>query len=301
MNIVDLLISSAKRLPSKPAILHKEVSITYAELKEKVLSLANGLSKKGFHENTNIALMMQNGPEYIISYYAILSIGATVVPINPFFKASEVSYILENSEATGILTDELGIRTVLAVRKQIKALKYVVGNTNENIEGVLSWQSLCLVDEDYIPLQRHPDDTAHIIYTSGTTGSPKGVMITHANLNWLSISEGSILHVSPKDRVLCTLPLYHVYGNLQCMLTPFVQGATVYILEQFNANETLMAIAKEKITMYFGVPTMYNMFVQSSIIRDLDFSHLRICGSGGASIAVETIRKIKEVMKVDIL
>ena len=154
---------------------------------------------------------------------------------------------------------------------------------------------------DFHPIQRHPNDTAHIIYTSGTTGRPKGVMITHANLNWLSITESSMLRVTPRDRVLCTLPLYHVDGNLQCMLTPFVHGATVYLKERFNTNDVLETINKEKITMYFGVPTMFTMLVQSPIVQALDFAILRVCGSGGASIATEIIKKVKEVMKVDIL
>jgi long-chain acyl-CoA synthetase len=302
MNIVDLLFLSADRLPSHPAIIFKEQTITYAELKNEIVRVAFGLREKGFKENTNVGLMMQNSPEYIISYYALLTIGATVIPINPLFKANEVAYILNNSESVGILTDELAVTTVLAVRNEVRTLKTIVcRGAKNNLEDVLEWQTYSSPEGIFHPAHRHPNDTAHIIYTSGTTGKPKGVMITHANLNWLSITESSMLRVTPSDRVLCTLPLYHVYGNLQCMLTPFVHGATVYLKERFNTNDVLHTIDKEKITMYFGVPTMFTMLVQSPIVQELDFTSLRVCGSGGASIATEIIKKVKELMKVDIL
>ena len=123
MNIVDLLFLSTDRLPTHPAIIFKEQTITYAELKNESLSVAYGLRQKGFKENTNVGLMMQNSPEYIISYYAPLTIGATVIPINPLFKANEVAYMLNNSESVGIMTDDLAVTTVLEVRKEVKTLK----------------------------------------------------------------------------------------------------------------------------------------------------------------------------------
>ncbi|WP_066304186.1 long-chain fatty acid--CoA ligase [Bacillus sp. FJAT-29814] len=302
MNIVDLLISTANRLPNQPAIKFQNQLITYEELIKDVLRLADGLNRKGFRRNTNIGLMMQNSPEYIISYYAILSIGATVVPINPLFKANEVTFILHNSDSVGILTDGLGISTVLEIQNEVKTLEKVVCfEKNINLKKVIKGHDLLQSGADFLPVRCNPDDTAHIIYTSGTTGRPKGVMITHANLNWLSITEAAILQVSSNDRVLCTLPLFHVYGNLQCMLAPFVQGATVQIIERFHADDVLETIVNEKITMYFGVPTMYTMLVQSPIISDLNFSTLRICASGGASISTEVIKKVKDLMKVDIL
>ena len=309
MNVCNWLISTAERMPHKTAILFEDDSYTYKELKFNVLSLAKELRRQGFKEKMNIGLMMHNSPDYIISYFAILSIGATAVPINPLFKENEVVYILRNSNAIGILTDNKSINTIININKEVEALnnivcsKLVEQTNDKKVKFLLNANDDNDNEENDLNsiYKSDMDDVAHIIFTSGTTGNPKGVMITHANLNWLSITEASILNVSSKDKVLCTLPLYHVYGNLQCMLSPFVNGATVIIKERFVAKEVLETIEKERITMFFGVPTMFAMLVQSPLIEVLDFSSLRVCGSGGASIATEIIKKIKQLMNIDIL
>ncbi|OLO26623.1 hypothetical protein BTR23_22645 [Alkalihalophilus pseudofirmus] len=301
MNIVNHLLASSLRTPDKIAVVYKDQTITYKELKERILCTAYGLREYGLKENTNIALTMQNGPDYIVAYYALLSLGATIIPINPLFKVDEMTYILNNSDAEAVICDDTAIETITIAKKGLKKITKIICTNDNHQSDIIKWADICSFKQQLQPVQCNFDDTAHIIYTSGTTGRPKGAMITHGNLNWMTITNATVLEVKPYDRFLCVLPLFHVYAKIQCMMVPFVQGATTYIEERFTPNQVLESIEKNKITIFFGVPTMFNILIHSEKIKLHDFGSLRICGSGGASIATEVINKVKQEMGVNIL
>lgn len=300
MNIVELLSSTVDRLPDNPAIHFKDDILTFRKLQQKVFQAASGLRRLGVKEDTKVALMMTNRPEYIITYFAILANGATVVPLNPLFKELEVTYILNDSESEFLIIEELSRQVIETARLQFQSVKDIIYYGDEARSGYFNWKELLLHSSIAQPLQRKSMDTAQIIYTSGTTGNPKGAMISHANLNWMAITSAVFSEIKPGDRIMCVLPLFHAYAKLQGFLSPISHGATIYLEERFEPVSILDSIAKHKITVFLGVPTMYAMFVQCPNISKLDFSNLRIAGSGGASIPVEIIEKAKRRMGVEI-
>ncbi|RFU61179.1 class I adenylate-forming enzyme family protein [Bacillus sp. V59.32b] len=300
MNIVELLSSTVERLPDNPAIHFKNEILTYKELHQKVFQAAAALRSLGVKESTNVALMMSNRPEYIITYFALLANGATVVPINPLFKEQEVTYILNDSESEFLIIEELSRQVIENVRHQFQSIKEIIYYGDQELSGYLNWKELLQHSPSSQPVQRKSMDTAQIIYTSGTTGNPKGAMISHSNLNWMAITSAVFSEIKPGDRILCVLPLFHAYAKLQGFLSPISHGATIYLEERFEPVSILDSIASHKITVFLGVPTMYAMFVQSPNITELDFSNLRIAGSGGASIPVEIIEKANRLMGVEI-
>lgn len=300
MSIVDLLCNSAERLPNHPAIHFRGNLITYKELEEQVFKLAAGLKNAGVKEGIQVSLMMTNRPEYIVSYFAILANGATVVPINPSFKEQEITYIVNDSESEFMLIESIVKPIVNNAKANFKQVKQMICLGGEQDDEYTDWEQLVSPSPISGPLLVASSSVAQIIYTSGTTGSPKGAMITHANLNWMAIAAAVLNSLTTSDRVLCVLPLFHAYAKLQGFLSPISHGATIYLEERFHPIDTLQVIANHKITIFLGVPTMYAMFAQNPKISEMDFAQLRTAGSGGASLPEELLHKTNKSFGVDI-
>lgn len=301
MNITELLTSTAARLPDQPVLYFKKEAMTYKELQSRVFRTAAGLKNLGVQKGTKAALMMTNRPEYIIAYFGILAAGGTVVPINPAFKEKEVTYILNDSESELLITEDAAKEVILQARDQLTSIKELVLLSETADDRFTPWYKLDSPSPISHITPLDSEDTAQIIYTSGTTGSPKGAMITHGNLNWMSITAAVYNQMVPSDRVLCVLPLFHAYAKLQGFLAPIAHGCTIYLEERFHPVDTLKAIAGNKITIFLGVPTMYALFAQvPQLVQQLDFSHLRTAGSGGASLPAELLHKTNESLGVDI-
>lgn len=272
--------------------------ITYEELAAQVREKAVGLRKYGVRNGSHVGLMMANKPEYVIAYFSLLSLGATVVPINPTFKENEISYILNDSESTALIVDEVGLSEVKKAVPGLSSVKTIFSLPKDN--SFVSWAEVKGEVEDFFLVDKEQDDHAQIIYTSGTTGKPKGALITHGNLEWMSRTSAEVLELSREDRVLLVLPLFHAYAKLQGLLQCVLKGCTIYLEERFIPDMILQKLSDHQITIFLGVPTMYTMFVHSPKIKDVDFSSLRIAGSGGASLPLEIIDKVKAEMGVEI-
>ena len=227
MNMVELLTSTTSRLPNQPVIFFRRTPITYIELQDKVFKVAAGLKNHGVKKGTHVALMMTNRPEYIITYFAILANGGTVVPINPTFKEQEVTYIVNDSESEILIIEDASKPVVEKAIDQFKTIKTIINYSETVDERFLSWHELDTSSSisEIVPL--HESDVAQIIYTSGTTGNPKGAMITHGNLNWMAITAAVYNQFVPSDRVLCVLPLFHAYAKLQGFLAPIAHGCSI--------------------------------------------------------------------------
>ena len=300
MNIVELLESTASRLPNKPALHFRGSSINYRDLLDSVYSHAAGLKEHGVKNGTKVALMMTNRPEYIISYFAVLANGGTVVPINPTFKEKETSYIINDSESELLIMEELTRPVIEKAKSEFKYIREIFYYGTEENSPFMEWHGLSSKSKISHAVPLPSDSVAQIIYTSGTTGHPKGAMITHDNLNWMSITAAVTNQLSSQDRVLCVLPLFHAYAKLQGFLSPIAHGAAIYLEERFHPVDTLEKLANEKITIFLGVPTMYALFLRNPKINEHDFSHLRIAGCGGASLPAEILQKANQSLGVDI-
>ncbi|MDQ1002197.1 long-chain acyl-CoA synthetase [Neobacillus niacini] len=302
MNVVHLLINSAERFPDKTAVKFKNNELSYQELQNKVLKLATGLSGVGIGKNMNVGLMMQNGFEYIISYFAILAVGGTVVPINPQLKEKELTYLINDSEAKALLFDELSLETVDNTKTELITANILIkflGQNNPSCDWTKLLDSPQLDEYELAFLKGN--DTAQIIYTSGTTGRPKGAMITHNNVLWMVKALADVRETNEGDRVLVVAPLFHAFAKVGGFLGSFYKGATIILEERFNPDKTLELIDCEKITVFNGLPTMFAKIIQSPKLKEYNYSSLRILGSGGASIPGELLKRIKADLGVEVL
>ncbi|MBN9654204.1 AMP-binding protein [Halobacillus sp. GSS1] len=299
MNAVQLLFDTAERLPHKAAMVDEDHSMTYSELRDEIWSLANGLKNQGVHENTHVSLLLGNGPEYVVSYFALLTLGATVVPLNPQYKEKELTYALNDSESYGLIYDHRFEDVVNRAEGDLTSTELLIGFKGRKNHGC-EWTKLLNDHSEMKPVDRKKEDTAQIIYTSGTTGKPKGAMITHNNIIWMTKAMTDVQGTNEHDRVMVSLPLFHAYAKMAGLWCSYYQGATVYFVP-FHPDTVLERIEREKITIFHGVPTMFTMFIHSAKLKEFDYRSLRIFGSGGASIPLEVVHRIKREMDVEIM
>ncbi|WP_216828727.1 o-succinylbenzoate--CoA ligase [Alkalihalobacterium elongatum] len=292
MNLYSNLSNASKLYPEKDAYIFLNESTTFRELHQKVNQFAHSLSQQGIEKGDTIALLLGNSPEFVIAYYGTLSAGATVVPVNPTFTAREIEYILSNSKAKGVIADASLHTTLSEVQQNVTSLAFTV--YSKPVEGELAFDSFInhTIEKFDGPVVEE-DDVAVILYTSGTTGSPKGVMLTHKNLQSNAEAVRELFEMTAEDRVVTVLPIFHVFCMTVCFNASILTGATMLLLPKFSPQEVVETIAKEKATIFAGVPTMYNFLLQIPTTKE-QFSSLRICMSGGASLPVAIINKFKE-------
>ena len=296
MNCAQLLINTAERLPNKVAIVFRGQEITFGDLKERVFRFANGLIEAGIQPNDHVALLMPNCPQYIISYFGILVAGATVVPANPMYTPRELTYILNNSDAKAVVYHELIKPVIEAVKPNLEMTEHFFEYSEQNEH--CSWNIVANVSPIASLAQRDAEDIAQILYTSGTTGNPKGVMITHDNLTFITGILIRELGVIESDRIIVVLPIFHVLSKMAALWTALTQGSTIFLEERFVPDAILEMIGKVQATVFYGVPTMFTLFSMSPRINEFDYSSLRLFGSGGASIPVEIIERIQKSIGV---
>lgn len=298
MNIAQFLLNSTKVRPKQTAVVFRDEPITFEQLTHRVKVKAVGFRKFGIHNQDHVGLMMANKPEYMEAYFALLSLGAIVIPINPTFKESEITYILNDSDAKAVVADEIGIGEILKANDHLATVETIV--SLKESEGVVSWKEVEGEPADFFMEAKTTEDIAQIIYTSGTTGKPKGALITHGNMEWMTKTGADMLELTEEDRILVVLPLFHAYAKLQGLLNAIYKGSTIYLEERFIPDVILQKIADYKISIFLGVPTMYTMFINLPQIQHLDFSHLRVAGCGGATLPLEIVERVNKAMGVDI-
>ncbi len=297
-NLNENFANSVKKSPEHSAFVYLGQSTTYSELGDQVQRVAFGLSQRGIKKGDKVALLLGNSPEFIIAYYGILRLGAIVVPINPTFTAPEISYILANSEAKGVVALS-ALSPLMDVLKEKISLSFVVyvGEYTTDI----NWTELIAADAKNESVFVDEEDLAVILYTSGTTGRPKGAMLTHKNM--ASNAEGiqKLVTLTPEDRMVAVLPMFHVFCMTVCMNGPIAAGSTIIIIPRFSPVEVLETIHKEGATILAAVPTMFNFLYQVPNTVAENFSSIRYCCSGGASLPVDLLHRFEKKFNTIIL
>ncbi|MEH7349755.1 long-chain-fatty-acid--CoA ligase [Gottfriedia acidiceleris] len=295
-NLNESLRKSAEKYPNRNAITFENKNITYSELYSQVECVASNLVHDGIRKGDKVALVLGNCPEFVIAYYGILRAGGVVVPVNPIYTKDEISYILSNSQAKAVIanfTMETIIDSLKLELKQIEMLYYVGSNKAE-----FNWEQLIVnkSKNNENPLIM-AEDLAVILYTSGTTGRPKGAMLSHRNMASNAESIVKLVEFKEDDRILAVLPMFHVFSMTVCINTPIMSGANIVIVQKFNPIEVIHTIFNEKVTLFAGVPTMFNFLLQLKDYSAEYFSSIRVCLSGGASMPVELLQRFEEKYK----
>ncbi len=297
MNIGRNLTINTKRYPNRWALTCEGRTYTYAQLNEKVNSLANGLLKQGFKKGDKIALYMKNSDDFVIVFYAIMKAGCVAVPINFRLVATEARYILEQSESVIIFCDGEFEKVVENASQSVSTLKKIVVVSNESEYTTLAEMYASNTNEPDIIVE--PTDDAEILYTSGTTGRPKGALFDHQRIVTLNAMLAMALGFRAEDRFLHIAPLFHC-AALNVFLNPFIcVGAGQVIHRDFNPIAVLETIQEYKVTKFFGVPAMYNALLQVPNTAAYDLSSITSCMYGAAPMAPELIKKCIQLLKTD--
>lgn len=298
LNISKQLYETTEKYGDREAIYFEGIRLTYNDLNEQVSMLAKGLIKNGVNSGDHIGVAMQNSIQFIVTYYAIARIGAVFVPINPEFQEKEAEHIILQSDVTVLFCD--GARHYNNICSKIDdfKLKISVGFTDKNFtsyEDVLQ-----KVDQNESIHQEPIDDLSTIMYTSGTTGKSKGAMLTHTSVLSVTLAAGERMQVTEEDIFIITSPLFHIMG-VTFILRALTCGGKLVLMRKYSVRNTLKLIEQEKVTVHPGVPTMFNLELNSPYIDKYDLSSLRTGEIAAAPSSLELIRQIQTKMNCNVL
>jgi long-chain acyl-CoA synthetase len=319
--VFDMLKDTASKYPQRAAIDFLGKKYTYHELYQLVKKAAKGLQELGVKRGTRVGLFMPNAPTYVIFYYAILKAGGTVVNYSPLYVSRELESQINNSETEIMVTLDLtalypkvqemlsktGLRKIIVcpLKDQLPFPKNYLFSWLKSKEVAkiswdeqhISWKDLINNDGAVKQIELNPqEDVALIQYSGGTTGTPKGAMLTHANV-YANTHQAEMWFLRPKDaqdKILAALPLFHVFAMTAVMNLAIILGAEIVMMfPRFNVEDALKLIKKHRITFFPAVPTIYTMICEFPDVSKYDLSSLIACLSGGAALPVEVKRRFE--------
>jgi len=292
MNLAQNLHDTAVNHGARPALRLDDHTQSYAELSDAAARVASWLKERGVQPGDRVGLVLPNVPAFPILFYGALHAGAVVVPMNPLLSDREVAYYLTDSGAKTVFAWEDMAQAAQTAAEPLGVDVVTVGAMGPDLSG----------RDGAALVERADDDTAVLLYTSGTTGQAKGAELTHHNLasNAASSAE-TLFELTPDDVVMGCLPLFHVFG-LTCGLNASVlSGSCLTLLPRFDPASALDVIARDKVTVFEGVPTMYSGMLHQPADTRPDVSTLRTCVTGGSPMPVEVLKGFEEAFACIIL
>ncbi len=274
MNVAHLLEASARYHRDRPALVFGDRSWTYGELDEQASILAGALADLGLAPGERVGLHLPNGPEFVLTYYAAQKAGLVPLSLNVTYARDELAYIVNDAAVAAVVTAP-AVAAGLPARAAVPSVRHLL-------------QAGALLRGGGKPrraLDRDRDEPAAILYTSATTGRPKGVMLTHANIVSNAYATVHHLRMTAEDRGLCALPMFHCFGQNFIMNALIGAGGCLVLQERFVPDAFLDAVARHRVTLFYGVPTMYILFLGDDWRRQLE--SVRLFFSAAATLPAD--------------
>jgi len=283
VNVAQLLERAALHHRDRRALIAGERRWTYGELDAEVSTLAGRLQALGLRPGERIGLHLPNVPGFVVAYYAAQKAGLVPLSLNVTYAAEEIAYIVGDAEASAVVTTS-GVAAGLPARGAMTSVRHLI-DVGE-LDGLPKGEPLRAMECDR-------EETAAILYTSATTGRPKGVMLSHANV--VSNAHATVRHLrmTPDDRGLCALPMFHCFGQNFILNALVAAGGQLVLHERFAPDRFVEAIALHRITLFYAVPAMYILFLGAD--RPYDFSSVRLFFSAAATLPTDVERRWHEV------
>jgi long-chain acyl-CoA synthetase len=312
-----LLEAAAGTWTDKTALEYRDRKTSYAELRAGAEAVASGLMQLGVGPGSSVALYLPNTPYHPLAFFGALKAGARVVHLSPLDAERELAHKLRDSGARVLVTTNIGFMALLAQKLQKDGLvdHLIVGDDGafgpsaipttpiQDAPGLLRFEQLRADGAAHLP-RRWPavnmEDVALLQYTGGTTGKPKGAMLSHANLSaacsiYKLWSDPQRLSAPGEDKVICVLPLFHIFALTAVLLRALAEGNEVLLRPRFDVATTIDDIEVKKATVFAGVPTMWIALANTPGIDKRDFSSLRYAASGGAALPVEVAERFHKL------
>lgn len=276
----------ARLRPDAVALIEGDRSVTYAALDRLVSGCARALAARGIGAGDRVVIVLPNGIEWVVAYQGAVRAGAIPVPLNPLLAAAEIETIVADCEPAAVVTRGSALSP--------GAASWIALDIAGDAAAIVSTEG----DIVECPPCR-PDDTALILYSSGSTGRPKGVELSHYNLFWNAQAFAvDLLRLTPEDRAYGVLPFSHIFGHT-CLYTAFLLvGASICLVPRFDPEETFRTMARHRVTVFMGVPTMYWTLAKAPLPDGLDLSGWRACVSGGQALPQEVHARFEERFSV---
>jgi len=289
----ELISFQAQKQGKKTALFVEKEKVSYRDILQKADAIAGFLASKGIKKGDKIALFLRNSAEFVYMIFAASKLGAILVPINTFLKEEEISYILEDSQSTVLVTSIIYKQVVDASRAS--ELCRTILWEGEDFIGLHSSHSgfdEALAYNQYTQANTASlDDTAVIIYTSGTTGKPKGAMLSHKNIFSNSISGIMHIDVRPKDRGIVFLPMFHSFTFSIGIILPIYAGASIVIIKSLQPFSNIFKqTLTKRVSLFFGIPDVYNALSKAKLPwYFMWFNNIRAFISGAAALQPKTL------------
>ena len=321
----QVLDTMAETYPDQYAFRYTTLDYTrtYRQFRDDVDEVAAALIAMGVKPGYHVAVWATNVPQWFITFWATVKIGAVLVTVNTAYKINEAEYLLRQSDThTLVMIEECKdsnykeiIETLCPelasmkpgdplYSKKLPFLRNVV-TVGFSMPGALTWDEMRALSVR-VPREEvrrraaavRPDDVANMQYTSGTTGFPKGVMLTHTNIVNNGKIIGDRMDLSTADRMMIQVPMFHCFGMVLSMTSTMTHGGTLCPLPYFSPKSSLACITAEKITCFNGVPTMFIAMFAHADFAKTDFSHIRTGIMAGANCPPELMRRAADEMNM---
>jgi long-chain acyl-CoA synthetase len=309
----DLLTLTAIERPDRPATQFLGAQLTFLELKQRADALAASLARLGIVKGDRVGIMLPNCPQYIFSAFAVLRLGAIVVNINPSYTAREVAMVAADSGVRAVITLDVLAPLVLSVRGAgapgrphgTAAIEHVIVTSLAEYSAVKAdpprvdatrtladlLAPVAAADAPLVAIDPH--DVAVLQYTGGTTGTPKGAMLTHANI-WANVVQteswtNPSYILSGNERYLVVIPYFHIYAFSVCMMVGLRIGALQIIHPKYEPDAVLASIRDFRPTYFPAVPTVFVSLLNHPKVGEYGLEHVRLFNSGGAPCPIEVM------------
>jgi long-chain acyl-CoA synthetase len=288
MNISNNLENASFHFPNRPALSDSGLEITYSELNDRANRVATGLLALGVKPGEHIGLLAPNSANWLIFYFGVLKAGAVAVTFSSLLSLNEMTMLLNHSKPRFLFTSEEKLDQLKNIRETANLEKVICPGGDLELQQLMDMGT-----GSFEALNRDRTETAAILYTGGTTGTPKGVMLTHENINTSAHNVAFSEHSTETDRALCFLPLNHVFGQMHIMNATILSCGCLEILPAFDLDRILAAMESGRVTKLFSVPTVYARLLTLEGLRE-KLGRVRYCFSAAASMAAEIVRQWKE-------
>jgi long-chain acyl-CoA synthetase len=309
----DLLSEAAREYGARPAIEFRERPISYGELEAMAEVAAAAYLRAGYGKDTSIALFLGNTPDHPVNFFGALKAGGRIVHLSPLDGEIALSHKLSDSNARVLVTSNLSALLPTALKFLDKGLLDRLIVCEDDQWGKVGTPQTAIPENPAIitfkqfidgatpPAQWpaiSPDDVALLQYTGGTTGLPKGAMLSHGNLtSAVSIydvwGKPSRLERNAVERVICVLPLFHIFALTVVLLSSLRHGDLISLHQRFDVQAVMRDIEVKRATAFPGVPTMWIAIASLPDLDKRDLSSLVTCASGGAPLPVEVAKVLE--------
>jgi long-chain acyl-CoA synthetase len=283
----EMLTTVAQQNSGRAAIVEGDTTLTYAELNDRIISLAADLYGMRTRRGDRVAILLPNGSHFIISYFAVVALGAIVVPLNDQYQHTELLRFVTETKASLVITSRPSSDLCQQVLRSYEGpcQLFLVDDRAQAVRSEFTKTVIGATD---------PDAPVMDQFSSGSTGRPKRISRTHRNLLFELDSLMQTLGTSAEDRFIGVTPFSHVNGLMRSMMASLRAGATLYPAARFDRHAVVEMIEKHRISIFIGVPFMFGVMAKTNYGRRPDFSSLRLCISASAPMPAVLNRQFNE-------